>query len=125
MQVIDDFLSLGWKIDQIAPLYRLHNKDWLAMLAADLVALAAFNSWVLVVYVIELYLNYLYLWVFSENLIQDISLVVEGHTYMLYLSLFLQGEGCLVSIILLEVLEYFSVLGMHKIIIKIFHATVF
>ena len=92
------------------------------MLAANLVALAALHSNIIVIQVVELNLYHLDLRVLGQDLVQHLGAVVEREAHMADPALGFQRKGGLVGAAGLELFKIVGVLGVHQVKIKVVHA---
>ena len=95
------------------------------MLAANLVALAALHSNIIVIQVVELNLYHLDLRVLGQDLVQHLGAVVEREAHMADPALGFQRKGGLVGAASLELFKVVGVLGVHQVKIKVVHAAGF
>ena len=77
---------------------------------------------IVVIQIVELDLYHLDLGILRQDLLQHLRSVVEGNAHMAHLPLLFQGKGRLISAAALKVLEDLRALGVHQIVIEIFHA---
>ena len=110
------------QIDQTAAFHRLHDDDWLAMLAAHVIAFAAFDAFVFIIQIIELQLHEFHLRMIRENLVQNRRLVVERQPHMADLALRLQLQRRLIRVAFLVVIVVVAVLRMHQVEVEIIDA---
>ena len=103
VQFIENGLCFFREIDEIAALDRLHDDDGLAVLHADLIALAALHRGVVVVQVVELDLHDLDLRILGQDLLEHLGAVVERNADVAHLALGLERECGLIRAARLEV----------------------
>ena len=121
-QIIQSLLRLFRQVHEVSASDRFHDKDRFSMLAADFINLAALYGNVLVVKVVELYLNYLDFRILSEYTVQYSCLVMERQSHMADLSLRLEIECGLICAALLEELKVFCILRVHQQKVKVFNS---
>ena len=90
------FQCFPGQVHQAAALHRLHDQHRLTVLAADLVALAAFHPGIFVVCVVKLDLHKFHFRVPGQEFVQECCTVVEGKAQMTDFPLCLQLLGDLV-----------------------------
>ena len=125
MKPIQHLLRILRQIHQRAALYRLHDDDGLAVLAADLVALPGFYGGVLVIDVVKLNLDDFNLGIFGEDLIKNLGFIVEGNAEMANFSLVPQRHDRFIGVHLLVLGKQILILGVHQVKIEIIYAAGF
>ena len=125
LECIEHCLCIIGEIDEATALYGLHDYDGLAVLLADLEAEARLYCGIVVVEVIELYLNDLEFGIFGEDLIENVGGIVEGKSYVLDLALCLKLKCGLIRAASLVFFVRAAVLRVHKIEVKIVDAAYF
>ena len=121
-ETVKDSLCLIGKVDKATALDGLHNENWLAVLTADLVALARLDRGVLIVGIIELYLHSLDLGVLGEYPVEHFGSIVEGEADVLHLTLALEVKGGFISAALLVFFKSRSILCVHKVEVEVLYS---
>ena len=121
MERLQHRLGILGQVHQVAALHRLHDNDRLAVLLADLVALAALDGGVVVVHVVELDLHHLDVRIVRQDLLQHLRPVVEGNAHVANFALCLQREGRLIGPALLVVGVVAGTLGVHQVEVKVIY----
>ncbi len=113
MQVGDVTQGVLRQLYQVAALHRLHHDDRFAMLCAYLAALPSLDGRTVIVHIVQLQLHKFHLWVFGQDLIQHLRLIVEGKSHMADEPLRFQLQRLLIGPALLKFLKIPLALGVH------------
>lgn len=125
MQVGDVTQGVLRQLYQVAALHRLHHDDRFAMLCAYLAALPSLDGRTVIAHIVQLQLHKFHLWVFGQDLIQHLRLIVEGKSHMADESLRFQLQRLLIGPALLKFLKIHLALGVHQVKIKVLHPAAF
>ena len=122
MQGIQNSACIVRQLDKVSTLDRLHDDDRLAMAAADLIALAALDRWIVIVNIIELDLHDLDRRILRQDLLEQLWAAMKRNADVADLALFLQSKRRLISAAGLEMAIVLRALRMHEVEIKIIDA---
>lgn len=123
MQVGDVTQGVLRQLYQVAAFHRLHHDDRFTMLCAYLAALPSLDGRTVIAHIVQL--HKFHLWVFGQDLIQHLRLIVEGKSHMADEPLRFQLQRLLIGPALLKFLKIPLALGVHQVKIKVLHPAAF